>query len=188
MSWTFCRETDAGLIYPFDLADLRAAGIAAHDRSDPRSLARYGVHHVHRDPEPDPPFGRVCDRDLVPQREGGLYRLGWTERDMTEQEWTAWREEATAARADFAIALAEAQIITGAEAEAWAGGSALPELAVNAIAASGLSVTAQVAARIRALGASEVRRLNPIVAMLQAAVPLTDQEADSLFHAALSIG
>lgn len=90
-------------------------------------------------------------------------------------------------RMQFSIALAVQGIVTAEEAKDFAGGTALPALAKLAIQESGLSETEKMAAEIRALGASEVRRTNPLVLMLQRAVPMTDEQADALFAAAAAI-
>lgn len=90
-------------------------------------------------------------------------------------------------RMQFAIALAVQGVITAQEAKDFAGGNALPTMATGAIAASGLSDTEKMAAEIRALGAPTIHRLNPLVLLIQAAVQMTDEEADALFTAAAAI-
>lgn len=90
-------------------------------------------------------------------------------------------------RMQFAIALAVQGVITAQEAKDFAGGNALPAMATGAIAASGLSDTENMAAEIRALGAPTIHRLNPLVLLIQQAVPMTDEQADALFLAAAAI-
>lgn len=90
-------------------------------------------------------------------------------------------------RMQFAIALAMQGVITAQEAKDFAGGNALPAMATGAIAASGLSDTEKMAAEIRALGAPTIYRLNPLVLLMQQAVPMTDEQVDALFLAAAAI-
>jgi hypothetical protein len=90
-------------------------------------------------------------------------------------------------RMQFAIALAVQGGITAQEAKDFAGGNALPAVATDAIAVSGLSDTEKMAAEIRALGAPTIHRLNPLVLLMQQAVPMTDEQADALFLAAAAI-
>lgn len=90
-------------------------------------------------------------------------------------------------RMQFAIALAVGGIISAQEAKDFSGGNALPALATRAIAASKLNDIEKMVAEIRALGAPNVSRLNPLVLLLQAAVPMSDEEADILFESAAAI-
>lgn len=94
---------------------------------------------------------------------------------------------AVVTRLQFATALMAAGIITPAEAEAWAGGNAIPQLAADAIAASDLTDVEKAAARIRAIGATEIPRSSTLIAMLQAELGLTDAEADALFVQAAAL-
>jgi hypothetical protein len=86
-------------------------------------------------------------------------------------------------RAQFAISLAGAGIITASEAEAWAANGELPTFASDAIANSGMSATEQMGARIKAKAAVEIDRTSPIVTLLQASLSLTDAQVDALFVA-----
>lgn len=90
-------------------------------------------------------------------------------------------------RMQFAIALASTGVITAAEAKAFAPGNALPQMASNAIAASGMSDTQKLEAEIKALAADSIRRTNPIVAMMQAVAGLSDEAVDTLFITAAGI-
>ena len=90
-------------------------------------------------------------------------------------------------RMQFAIALAMNGIVTPEEAKDFAGGTALPAMAKVAIQQSNLSDMEKMAAEIKALGAADIRRMNPLILMLQQAVPMTDEQADALFEAARQI-
>jgi hypothetical protein len=102
------------------------------------------------------------------------------------------REAMIVTRTQLTIVLATFEVggetvISPAEAEAWVGGTALPSIASDAIAASDLSASEKLGARIKALGAQTIHRSNPLVLMLQAAVPLTDEQTDQIFAAAALI-
>jgi hypothetical protein len=86
-------------------------------------------------------------------------------------------------RAQFAIALAGAGIITADEAEVWAARGELPQFATDAITNSGMTAAQQMAARIKAKAAVQIDRTSPIVALLQGAKQQTDAQVDALFYA-----
>lgn len=92
-------------------------------------------------------------------------------------------------RLQFATALALEGVIPATEAEAWAGGNAIPQIAADAIEQSNISDTEKMAARIRAIGATEIPRASSLVAMLQThpEVNMTDAQADALFALAASL-
>lgn len=91
------------------------------------------------------------------------------------------RDAMAVTRGRFAVAVAKAAIITEQEAIDWAGGNGLPTL-VNA-AIGTLPPGDQLAAKVEALTALNVQRLNPLVLMLQAATGLADAQVDALFDA-----
>lgn len=90
-------------------------------------------------------------------------------------------------RTQFAIALAAQGIINTEEAINFAGGNGLPAFAEAAIANSGMDGIEQMAATVKALSVLNIRRDNPIVAVMQAAKELTDIQVDALFKAAALI-
>lgn len=86
-------------------------------------------------------------------------------------------------RARFALAAFSAGVITDVEAEAWAGGTALPQIVTDAFAENISDPTERLAARIEALTTANIHRTNPLILMLQAnpRIDLTDEQADALF-------
>ncbi|OED48637.1 hypothetical protein AB838_10385, partial [Rhodobacteraceae bacterium (ex Bugula neritina AB1)] len=108
----------------------------------------------------------------------------WVVRDKNAEELAAERADQVAGmvlqRGQFAVAAALAGILTEQEAEDWAGGNALPA-AVTAAINSALPEGERLAARIEALTAQQIRRSAPLITLLQAALALTDDQADALF-------
>jgi len=84
-------------------------------------------------------------------------------------------------RGQFAIAAHVADIITATEAEAWAGGTSLPQAVTDALAAAITDDTERLAARIEALTTTHVRRTAPLLVLLQSALSISDTDADALF-------
>lgn len=82
-------------------------------------------------------------------------------------------------RGAFALAAARAGIISEAEALSWAGGTSLPA-SVDAIFDT-LPADQQLEARIEALSTQYITRTNVFIVLLQAALGLTDEQADTLF-------
>jgi len=91
------------------------------------------------------------------------------------------REAMTLTRAEFALATATAGLITDAEALAWAGGTALPQFATDAIEATQGTSAEKLAMKIEALTSANVRRTAPTIALLGATLNMTDAQIDALF-------
>lgn len=74
-------------------------------------------------------------------------------------------------------------IITTDEAKAWVASGTVPQLALDAIAASDMTQEEKDDAEMDAAGATEIPRLSPLVLMLQAHpdISMTDEERDALF-------
>lgn len=101
-----------------------------------------------------------------------------TQQDMATERLDAWREDAIRSKAEFAIALADAAIITEAEAEGWIDGT-LPTAVSTAVLT--LPAEEQTLARITIKGASEIHRTAPLLILLGTAYGLTEAEIDALF-------
>lgn len=101
-----------------------------------------------------------------------------TPQDITAARLAEWRAGAIRSKAAFAIALAEAGIITVSEAEGWIDGT-LPAAVTAAIAT--LPAGEQSPARITVKGATTVHRSDPILILLGSAYGLSDAQVDTLF-------
>jgi len=182
----FLRIVDGQVVYPYDLDELRKT-ISLRENPDARDLARFSVFHVHTVQKPADEFGKAWVKDETPTLERGLWRLSWAQRDMTAEELATVRADMAVSRMQLTIALASMEIITPAEAEGWVGGTSLPLVAVTAINASPLSDVEKMGARIKALGAQNVHRNNPLTKMIQTAASLTEEQVDQLFINAAQI-
>lgn len=89
------------------------------------------------------------------------------------------RRGASLSAVDFAIAALGAGLITEAEAEGWVTGNAIPAVVVSALAT--LPEEQRVAARLRMIGPTTVRRDSPFIALLAGHIGLTDAQVDALF-------
>ena len=151
----------------------------------PDTLASYGVYPytTAEQPEHDPTTQMIEQGDFT-ETESGWVR-GWIVRDMTEAEITDRLREKRAsmrlARSQFAIRAAGMGLITHTEAEAWAGGTSLPALVTDAFAAHIEDDMQRLGARVDALTAAHIHRVNPLIILLQAQFGLTDNQADALF-------
>ncbi len=101
-----------------------------------------------------------------------------TPQDLAAHRLAEWRAGAIKSKAAFAIALAEAGIITSSEAEGWIDGT-LPAAVATAIAT--LPAAEQPAARITIKGAFQVHRSEPLLILLGAAYGLDEAGIDALF-------
>lgn len=92
-------------------------------------------------------------------------------------------------RYQFAIALRRMGVIDGSEAKAFAGGSALPAVAVSAIADHTSDTDERDELEAKALGATTVRRDDALVALLggHPNIALTPAQQDDLFILAATI-
>lgn len=97
------------------------------------------------------------------------------------------RKAMTVERWSFATASMAAGIITAEEAQAWGPGTSLPASIDQAISAAITDPGELAAAKVRALAAPRINRLNPLIEILRAAFNLTPEEADDLFGAAQQI-
>ena len=89
-----------------------------------------------------------------------------------------WRASRVVTKTEFAVALANAGIITEAEAEAWIEG-VLPGIVAGAIAT--LPAGEQFAAKMQIKGTQTVRRSAPLLALLAVAASVDDAALDALF-------
>ena len=91
------------------------------------------------------------------------------------------RAQMSLTRAEFALTSATAGLITDTEALNWAGGTALPQFATDAIDATAATGAEKLAMKIDALTAASVRRDAPLIALLGATLNMTDAQIDALF-------
>lgn len=172
--------------YPYSDAQLR--------RDNPRRSfsaitdevrAAHGVHPVHDTPRPehDPAKQRVIEG--TPALKRGKWVQHWNVEDLSAEQVeaaiNAARAEMRLSRAQFALSAARAGLISAGEAEAWAGGVALPSLVTDAFAAHIADDMARLAARVDALSASHIHRANPLILLLGAQFGLSDDQLDALF-------
>lgn len=90
------------------------------------------------------------------------------------------REAAVLTTAEFAIRSMKAGYISKQDAMGWITGRQTPSI-VNTALATITNPVARDEAEMRILGAVEVHRTSPFVALLQAILGLTDAQVDSLF-------
>ena len=97
----------------------------------------------------------------------------------------AQRSYMECSRLQFAMQAMNDGHITEAEAEAWVGTGALPQLALDAIAL--LPAEDQAAARLRFIGADRINRTSPFVDLLRQVAGLTDAEFDVFYGQAMQL-
>ncbi len=144
-------------------------------------LAAKGVVRVYQEEAPEVGAGEIAILQTVPALVSGKWVQGWTVRSKTPEELETERSKMATPRGTFALAAFSAGIITDVEAEAWAGGTALPGAVTDAFAAAIPDAAERLEARIQALTAAEVHRVNPLILMLQGTLSLTDEQTDALF-------
>lgn len=152
-------------------------------------LANYGVVNVIAAPRPEVADNQIAERNTEPtQQPDGTWILDWTMRAKTAeeimQEESARRQAMTVERWSVASAAMAAGIITAEEAEAWGPGNALPANVQAALSDAISDPKALSMAKVRALAAPRINRLNPLVEALRERLDLTPEQADELFAAA----
>lgn len=134
---------------------------------------------------------QVAEQNTQPEKVNGEWVLGWTVRDKTAeelaQEETNRRQAMTVERWSFATAAMAAGILTAEEAQAWGPGTSLPAAVDQAITAAVSDPVQLAGAKVRALSAPRINRLNPLVEILRGAFQLTEEQADDLFAVAKQI-
>lgn len=104
-------------------------------------------------------------------------------------EWTVEpipAEQISLTRLQFALACLGAGIITASEAEEFASGGVLPQVALDALA-SIPDETTRTVARIRFRSADRIDRTNEFIPVLQASLGMTEAQVDDLFRAGVAI-
>jgi hypothetical protein len=114
----------------------------------------------------------------------------WSVRDKTADELDAElqaRHEATPnlSRAQFAMVVAGAGVITAAEALDWIKGDGLPALATQAIAA--LPAASRPFAEIKFYAADQISRSSDLVEMLRLNAGFSHDQLDALFAAGVAL-
>lgn len=173
--------------YPYSVGQLRRDNPHTSFPKAPSDdmLAEWGVYSVTDTPRPefDPMTQDLAEGD--PVLEGGTWARVWIVTDATAEEVAHRLADKRAAmrlaRGQFAIRAAGMGLITPEEAEAWAGGTSLPALVTGAFAAHIADDMERLGARVDALTASHIHRVNPLIILLQAQFGLTDDQLDALF-------
>lgn len=167
-------QTDNPGIVPTQGADLTEYGYAWGSISD----------------KPDITDGQALDR-AEPVLTGGFVSQGWTVRDKTPEqianEAAQARERMVVNRWQFATACMIAGIVSSEEAMAWSPGNALPAGVEAALSAAIADPNTLAAAKIKALSAPTISRTNPLIAVLQQAYSLTDEQVDGIFETAAGL-
>jgi hypothetical protein len=163
-----------------------ASGKAAgHLGMTPETCGDFGLVAFSTEPYPTVTAMQTAALDDLPTEVGGVWARRWTVTDLPAGEARA--RMVPLSRAQFAIALAAAGVITETEADAWLDG-VVPAFALAAINAHPTWTDAEkMAARFKAKAPGEIDRTNPIVSLLQAAKSLTDAQVDALFIAGAGI-
>ena len=144
------------------------------------------------EPQPEITAAQKATRaDKPTENPDGSWSYKWTVTVKTAeelaQEETNRRQAMTVERWSFATAAMAAGILTAEEAQAWGPGTSLPA-AVDAAITAAVSDPVQLAgAKVRALAAPRINRLNPLVEILRGAFQLTEEQADDLFAVAKQI-
>lgn len=172
--------------YPYSFTQLRRDNpLTSFPKPDDAMLASYGMYPVTDTPRPvyDPMTQDIAEGD--PVLEGDTWARVWIVTDATTEEVAHRLADKRAtmklARGQFAIRAAGMGLITPEEAEAWAGGTSLPALVTGAFAAHIADDMDRLGARVDALTASHIHRVNPLIILLQAQFGLTDDQVDALF-------
>lgn len=156
-------------------------GISARLDISVEAAAAHGRRPVTVDPKPSVAPGEVAERHTAAVEVDGALTLGWSVRAMTEEELAAYRGRMKPlSKAQFAIAVAGAGVITPTEAADWVKGDRLPEFAVTAIAA--LPREQRDFAEIRFYSVGTIGRNNPLVEMLRQAAGVTAAQLDAIFE------
>lgn len=148
-------------------------------------LVQRDVHEVTptEKPEFDPIKQDIAEANPVKKR--GKWVQAWEVVDVSdeeaEQRLLQKRATMKADRSAFAVQCAVIGLITHEEAEAWAGGSSLPENVSAAFAKNIADATDLLSARVNALTASHIHRSNPLILLLQDQFGLSDEQVDRLF-------
>lgn len=177
--------------YPYPFTQLRRDNPHTSFPKAPSDdlLAAWGVYPVTDTPRPefDPMTQDIAEGD--PVLEGETWVRVWTVTDVTPEERARRLADKRATmrlmRGEFAIRAAGMGLITPEEAEAWAGGTSLPASVTNAFAAHIADDMERLAARVDALTASHIHRVNPLILLLQAQLGLSDDSIDALFSGVL---
>lgn len=153
------------------------------------TLADYNVVRVIAAPRPEVADPQIAERNAEPtQQPDGTWVLDWTVRDKTPEELEAdlktKRKMLSVERWSFAGAAMAAGIITSDEAQAWGPGNALPASVEAALSDAIADPSALAMAKVRALAAPRINRLNPLVEALRERLDLTPEQTDELFAAA----
>lgn len=105
--------------------------------------------------------------------------------DLASERLAAARENAALSRAQFADRAAEAGHITDEEAEAWAGGNAIPQWVADtidgAIAAGAIAASERRSVRIALLTQPRIRLADRLIPLLADAAGLSEAQLDALF-------
>jgi len=173
--------------YPYSVTQLRRDNphTSFPKRPSDDMLAEWGVHTVTDTPRPefDPMTQDIAEGK--PALKSGKWARVWKVTNATAEEvarrMESKRESMRLTRSQFAIRAAGMGLITPAEAEAWAGGVALPSLVTDAFAAHIADDMARLAARVDALSAPHIHRVNPLILLLGAQFGLSDDQLDALF-------
>ena len=167
-------------------AAIAATGILGMNADN---CGQYGFVIPTDDPRPEITAAQKATKAGKPtENPDGSWSYKWTVMDKTAeelaQEETNRRQGMTAQRWSFATAVMGEGVITAEEAQAWGPGNALPATVDAALAAAISDPVLLAAARVRALAAPTINRLNPLVEILRDAFGLTPEKADELFQLA----
>ena len=174
-------------VYPYSVTQLRRDNPLTSFPKAPSDdlLASWDVYPVTDTPRPehDPMTQDIAEGD--PVLEGETWVRVWIVRDATPEERAHRLADKRATmrltRGEFAIRAAGMGLISPEEAEAWAGGTSLPALVTGAFAAHIADDMERLGARVDALTASHIHRVNPLIILLQAQFGLTSDQVDALF-------
>jgi hypothetical protein len=156
------------------------------------NCGQYGFVIPTDEPRPEITSAQKATKaDMPTENPDGSWSYKWTVRDKTTeelaQEETNRRQGMTVERWSFATAAMAAGILTAEEAQAWGPGTSLPAAVDAAITAAVSDPVQLAAAKVRALSAPRINRLNPLVEILRGAFQLTEEQADDLFTTAKQI-
>lgn len=139
----------------------------------------YGIYEKQIAPRPEIGAAETVRLDTQPQIIENVAVYGWTVEPIPA-------EDIELSRLQFALACFGAGIISATEAEEFASGGALPQIAVDALN-SIPDATARTVARIRFRSADKIARTNEFIPILQVQADLTVAQVDDLFRSGLAI-
>lgn len=162
----------------------RAIKVLGLSGADEATLNAHGGYTVADTPRPETTPKQTARRLPEPvQQPDGTYAWTWEIEDIPLD---VLRARMSLSKLQLTLALVGQGILSEAEGEAWLASGTLPAFAVSALDTLPDDGTRAVA-RLRFVGAVEIERTNPFIALLAGHLGLTDAQVDALFEAGAAL-